>query len=253
MKSYKFWIVVGVVFVMTTGLEAAQLRSDCTGFEAYSQPFDPVWTGSTPYSDQGFGAWVADNFVDNAGTMTPLSGTVFGLRWWGFGSVASPPFSGCTTDDVANTPFDLIFHSDTAGAPGAVVASITGVVPTISDTGVSGPVMNYQEYSATFIPITIAGASWVSIQRQTGDAACIWNWVAEFDSSTYDNQFYQFYASPPGNLINGDLTVCLAGDLAVSPATPITPIPAFNWQGITVLIILLAGFAYYYRRKVVVG
>lgn len=208
---------------------------DCTGFQFYEQPLDGGNFGVARTSDAETAFAVAEDTVDGAGTITPLAGTTSGIRFWGITFDFIATFA--CGDDAAGTPFDITFMADAGGAPGAAVATVTGVSPTIVDTGIPFAATTIAEYSATFPGVDVTGAAWVEIVRQTGVAGCNWLWVDESLMGTYDDMANQTTIGT----VTSDHTMCLA------PAgAPATPAPAL---AILMLLLLAISAFMLYRRK----
>ena len=161
-----------------TGAPLSGTLADCTDFEDYQQPLDTANFGTARTSDAETAFVVSEDFVDGAGTITPINGSASGLKWWGV-EIIFPPAPCTTSDDAANTPYDLTFYADNAGEPGAVIATVTGVVPVFVDTGIPFAFVTIGEYTATFPDVDVSGAAWVSVVRQVGVAGCNFLWVDE--------------------------------------------------------------------------
>ncbi len=207
-------------FLVSGSAPVEGVLQDCTGFEAYQQPLDATNFGTARTSDAEPNFLVAEDFVDGAGTITPLNGSVTGLRWWGIEVDFTPMLQACAapSDDDLGTPFDLTFFADAAGAPGAVVATVNGVTPAIVDTGIAFLFTTIAEYSVTFPATNVTGAAWVGIQRQTGALDCFWLWVDEDLAGTYDDAAYQFGAAPPE--LDTDHTMCMQAPETVIDIPP---------------------------------
>lgn len=190
-------------FVVNPNAAPGGGSSSCSGFEAYEQPLDTNNFSTARTSDQETAFVVSEDIVDGGGAITTFNGATSGLRWWGINFDFIATF--CTDDDDANTPFDLTFSADAGGTPGAVLATVSNVVPTIVDTGVPFASTTVREYTANFSDEDITGASWVTITRQVGVAGCNWLWVDETAVGTYDD-----IADQSGGSVPSDHTMCLA-------------------------------------------
>ncbi len=220
---------------------------DCTGFDGYLQPLDSGNFNTARTSDAQAGFTVLGDFVDGAGSVTPYVGGTSGLRWWGINYDFVSTF--CTDDDLAGTPFDIIFYDGDASGPGSVVATVLNVSPTIVDTGIPFNVTTIGEYTATFSGIDITGATWVSIQRQEGVTDCYWLWADENLVGSYDDLAVQDDGATPA-IVDTDQTMCLQ---AFDPAEPTPtfnpggeggqPIPTMNRWGMLAMVGMLLGVA----------
>ncbi len=210
---------------------------ECTGFEEYQQPLDANNFGTARTSDAESAFLVAEDFVDGAGTITPHSGAADSMRWWGINFDFIATF--CTDDDDAGTPFDITFWDDVPSV-GNVVASATGVSPTIIDTGIPFAATTIREYSASFPSIDVTGATWVSIQRQTGVVGCQWLWVDETLIGSYDDMADQTGSVP------SDHAFCMGASSA-----PVIEVPTVNEVGLVALLLslLAAGMVLLRRRE----
>jgi len=188
------------VIVATSSGGATILDDDdaCPGFTVYRQPWD------SPTSLRGHPATSGpdatfENVVDESGAPTPLPpGLVSALRAWGVGDDAGAP---CTLD--ASEPFDLVFAADGGGAPGAVVAQMSGLLPVLTPAGGDAVQIDF-----VFAPFDADGVSWLSIQRAE-IAGCAFEWLAEELTGTYDDMVF----TPPA-VAPDDAYVCL-GDLLI--------------------------------------
>ncbi len=183
---------------------------DCGDFDAYEQPLDVFKNANLSDGEPGF--LTAEDIVE-AGVITPLDGEVAGMRWWGIGFDGIAAF--CADDDAADTPFEITFWDDTPDV-GNLIATVSGVVPIIEDTGVPFSTTTISEYSAEFDPeVDVTGATWVQIERETG------------------------VARP------ADQTICIAEPGPVSPVV----IPTLGQVGLAALILSLLGAGGYRLRK----
>ena len=199
--------------------------------------------GTARTSDLEAGFTVVEDFVDGTGTIMPFAGGTSGFKWWGINYDFVSTF--CTDDDLAGTPFNIIFYDGPATGPGSVVASVPGVVPTIVDTGLAFSSTTIGEYTATFAGIDISGATWVSIERQEGVTGCFWLWVDESLAGSYDDFAIQVNSAPPE--LPSDHPMCMQFYDPTAPTpTPgadAVPVPSMNNYGIIIMLVLLVGVA----------
>ncbi len=205
---------------------------DCEGYDAYQQPLDTANFNNARTSDEEAGFLVAESFIPG-----PYSGAVDGIRWWGINFDFVSTF--CTDDDVAGTPFTVTFWTDTPDV-GSIVCQQTGVAPTIVDTGVVFAGTTIGEYSAKFPECDATGATWVSIERETGVAGCFWLWVDEDLVGSYDDDAWQGATG-----LGTDHTMCVQ-----APADrPIVEVPSLGQFGLMALLLSLLGAGIYRIRR----
>jgi hypothetical protein len=231
--------------LVNDGPQTEQGLLDCTGFDGYQQPLDSGNFNTARTSDEEASFFVSEDFVSAGGVVTPFSGGSTGLRWWGINFDFVSTF--CTDDDLAGTPFTITFLDGDATGPGSIIATVTGVSPTITDTGVAFSSTTIKEYTATYSGVDITGATWVRIVRQTGVAGCYWLWVDEDLVGSYDDLAHQEGSATP--ILTTDHTMCLqyydpTGPTPTPPpATAGEPVPSLNTYGIIAMVVLLVGVA----------
>ncbi|MEO8275150.1 MAG: hypothetical protein ABI639_02965 [Thermoanaerobaculia bacterium] len=194
----------------------------CDEFDFYRQEGEPLQASiSDEESDTTF-----EDFIDPALAITPLSGSIDGLRFWG--EQLEPQLATC--DEPEATPFTINFYADAAGAPGTLIAQLPAAVATVT----AAPAPSLFRFDLSFAPLDVTGASWISIVRQTGTPGCRFWWTGETDDALYDNLSY-LGAVPQTR----DKLFCLR-----SPALPsIVEIPAIGPLGAVALALALAGLA----------
>lgn len=230
-------------FLVNDTANTRQGLLDCTGFDGYTQPLDSGNFGTARTSDVEAAFFVAEDFVDGAGAVMPFVGGSSGLKWWGINYDFVATF--CTDDDLAGTPFNITFYDGDATGPASVVASVTGVVPTITDTGIPFSTTTIGEYTATYAGFDVSGATWVSIQRQEGVTGCFWLWADETLAGSYDDAAYQDGGSPPN--VPSDQPMCMQfydpTQPTPTPSGAAVPVPSMNTYGIVAMVLLLIGVA----------
>ncbi len=218
---------------------------DCTGFTGYQQPMDSGNFNTARTSDVEASFFVYEDFVDGTGAVTPFVGGSSGLKWWGINVDFNPTVTFCDDDDLANTPYNIYFYDGPATGPGSVVATVTGVVPTITDTGIAFSTTTIKEYTATYAGVDISGATWVRIERQTGVPECFFLWVDEDLVDSYDDAAYQEGAVPPN--VTTDQVMCMQffdpTQPTPTPSGAAVPVPSLNSFGIIAMVLLLIGVA----------
>jgi hypothetical protein len=203
----------------TLAAEGNPAPSGCAGLSGYSQPFNSASYGFANTSDAEFGYRVAESALDESDAIAALGdGAIASLRWWGlsweYDLVTDDWASYCGEDDAANTPFELIFYADDAGAPGEPLAIRRGVVPSHFLTNVPWNDFTIAEYAATVSPpVDATNVAWVSVQREWGqDTAggnpCIFLWVNE-ETTAYDDFGAQWSQFPIDFPVAYDFTYCV--------------------------------------------
>ncbi|MGE0640573.1 MAG: hypothetical protein AB7G12_11290 [Thermoanaerobaculia bacterium] len=215
---------------------------NCDGFDLYQEPLDVQGFGGASTSDVEAAFEVAEDTVVGA-VITPLAAGMGGtIRLWNL-SLEFDPSVGfidtCTADETALTPFNIIFSADNAGQPGAVLATVEGTPTSILDTQIPFAFTTIRETEISFPAVDVAGAAWITVQRQTGVNApggnpCYFLWVDEQILNTYDDQAYQS-GTPTGD----DAPICL-GSAPAGPTESVLAIPTLGQAGIAVLLLSLA-------------
>ncbi|MEO7795586.1 MAG: hypothetical protein ABIV06_12520 [Thermoanaerobaculia bacterium] len=194
----------------------------CDEFDFYRQEGEPL---QASISDQESVATFED-FINPALAITPLEGSIDGLRFWG--EQLDPQLAAC--DEPEATPFDINFYADALGAPGALIAQLPAVVATVTDA----PFPSLYRFEMSFAPLDVTGASWISIVRQTGTPGCRFWWTGETNDALYDNLYY-LGAAPDVR----DKLFCLR-----SPAVPsVVEVPALSDLGAVAFALALAALA----------
>jgi hypothetical protein len=169
---------------------------------------------------------VADNFI-----LTSQE-TISQIRIWGtYLNSETPPL----TDN-----FTVIFHTDAAGLPGAVISTENSVPVIRQATGVGNIAGSYAEYVFTLTlatPVTLnSGTYWVEIYNET-TSTFYW------ETGTLDAT----HGISQGAQNNGTWYSC--PDLAIE-ITSSTSIPTMNQWGMIIFMVLAGlGAAYYLRRQ----
>ncbi len=159
-------------------------------------PLAPDAVLSAPYSDAALFFAGFDEFA------APASPTA--LVWWGLGLDGSN--SPCAFSPRA---FELNFHSDNAGRPAGIDASVT-VTPTIVETGtyfVGYPVLRFE---AELLDPGLPQSGWLSIV-ETGSDNCTFAW---YPGSGGNSASLQIQEGVTEVSFTQDLAFCLIGDPA---------------------------------------
>ncbi len=201
---------------------ATPAPSDCSDYSGYAQPFTGQGAGSEAYTAEAGLYLPADSSLDLSSNIAPLgAGALDKLRWWGVSLVFDPSFGlkydYCDQDDLAGTPYDLVFYADDGGAPGKMLAKRT-VVPSYfvtSDCFDCTDFKSYvEQYEATLTnPVDATNVAWIGIQRHAGGSLpngmeCYFTWMSAIPHS-YDDVFRQLNeTSGVWNTVANDLTFC---------------------------------------------
>jgi hypothetical protein len=206
---------------MTTARSPEGVVLTCDAFDFYRQEGEPL---QASISDEESVATFED-FIDPALAITPLDGSIDGIRFWG--EQLEPQLAVCNEPEA--TPFTISFYADALGAPGALITQLPSVVATVVDAGSS-----LYRFELSFAPLDVTGASWISIVRHAGTPDCRFWWTGETDDALYDNLSY-LGADP----MNRDKLICLR-----APEVPsVVEIPAMGSLGAVVLALTLATLA----------
>jgi len=148
--------------------------TECDGpellyYQTPDGPDDP-WNAFTSGQSSSFNYTAYDNFD---GTL--LSITDF--HWWGLSLFWDG--AGWTACDPTGVTFDVTFHADSGGQPGAAICSFTGLSP----TGVAGPA--YSGYTSYYWEVTgltpacqPTGETWVGVHSYPNAAGCTLLWMS---------------------------------------------------------------------------
>ena len=196
----------------------------CGEFDSYRQEGEP---NQTSISDEESVA-TSEDFIDPALAITPLVGSIDGIRFWGSQFEPQAPLNDCIEPEA--TPFTISFYADAFGAPGALVTELPSVVATITDAGLP----SIYRFELSFDPLDVTGASWISIVRHGGTPGCRFWWTGETDDALYDN--FSYFDGAPSNR---DKLICLR-----APAPPsVVEIPALGNFGAAAFALALATLA----------
>lgn len=189
---------------------------DCTGMSGPGQPmgeYDWAYT-----SDPELAVRSAEALLDDTMDVAPLGpGAITGFRWWGISwewdEVLGDWLDYCGEDDLAFTPFQIVFYSAAELRVPACPVAVRTVVPTIQDTGLPWGAngFNVMEYHGTFAPVDGTEVAWIAVERLQGqDAAsgnsCFFLRVNEAGFGTYDDAAYQIGGD---GLLSEDLPYCV--------------------------------------------
>lgn len=214
----------------------------------YQQPIDVANFATVRSSDEEAAFLISEDIVNGAGVITPLAGGMTdSVSVWGISAEFNAGFLGeCLDDDVALTPFNIIFSADNAGTPGTVIASVVAT-PVVTDTTTPFAFATIHKYDLSFPVTDITGAAWISIQRQTGVGTpggnqCLFFWLDETLVGSYDDT-----ADQNGGVQPSDQVICVS-EAAAALAPPVA-VPSLTWYSLVLLLMVLSGSAIFFYRK----
>jgi|GEM_PF-1398535 len=168
---------------------------DCPPDSLYSQsPDDPLGFNSL-VSESSTGCVRYENFAGVAGPIEKV-------MWWGFDLEWAPP-NWYECEEYDNT-FEISFHQDAGGVPGAAVCSYSLKVQR-TRTGVLYLGAELNEYAVTLPEPCVLVNGWISIVG-LGDPDCRFLWLSSGDGSGLS--FSEGCAEP---WVSEDLSLCFIG------------------------------------------
>ncbi len=163
---------------------------------------DGAWNAMTSGQTASFDYTAYDNFTSNLYSIEDV-------RWWGLSLLWTG--SGWTACDPAGLTFDVSFHEDNAGQPGAAVCTFSGLTPAGVDTGAlySGYPLYRWEALGLAPACEPTGATWVSVKSFANPAGCNLMWMSASggDGLSHQHDGSVFTAQ------TDDLSMCLNGAL----------------------------------------
>jgi hypothetical protein len=189
--EYGTWIGDG-----TTCGDCPAIPPHCPEESLLSYQADPPhgFIATTSEFDPGFS--IANYFEDADGAIT-------GLTWFGFDLEYRPDLGGFIECTEFDNTFDITFHADAAGVPGAVVCDYTVFADRV-ETGIvsyRGAMLN--EYSVTLPSSCVLTNGWVRIVAR-GATDCWFLWLSG-DSPA------QAHCTGCGTTLIAGRNMCLAG------------------------------------------
>lgn len=137
--------------------------ADLLYYQTPDGPNDP-WNAFTSGETTSFDYTIYDNFD---GTMMSITD----FHWWGLSLFWTG--SGWTACDPTGMTFDLTFHDDSGGQPGAAICTYTGVSPAgVAGASYGGYTLYYWELTGLTPSCDPTGASWVGIHSYPNGAGC---------------------------------------------------------------------------------
>lgn len=171
-------------------------------------PPDGSWNAFTSGQTSSFDYAVFDNFTSDEFSITDV-------RWWGLSLFWTG--TGFDVCDPAGLTFDVTFHEDDGGLPGAAVCSYTGLTAAHTDTGAgySGFPLYLWEALDLAPACEPVGATWVSVKSYANPAECTLLWMnadgGDVTSWQHDGSMFTMQAY--------DMSMCLSGGVAQQTAT----------------------------------
>jgi len=269
MKSFKKVIIAGL---MISGLANAQSNTsllhdgvfvanpnapagalDCDNgatASVYGQPIDVANFGTARTSDVEIALTVSESIVNGAGVITPMAGGMTdSISFWGLSLEFDAGFvATCTEDNTALTPFEITFHADAAGVPGAAITTVVATPTLIEDTAVPFAFTTIFKWDVSFPETDLTGAAWVTIQRQqgvntAGGNQCLFLWLDETLPGSYDDSAF----SSTNGVEPTDQAFCISE--AAAPPVPAVPVPTLNFYSVLLLLLALSGSVFFVYRK----
>lgn len=171
-------------------------------------PPDGSWNAFTSGQTSSFDYAVFDNFTSDEFSITDVRWWGLSLFWTGDGFVACDP---------AGLTFDVTFHEDNAGQPGAAVCSHTGLTPAHTNTGAlyAGYSLFLWEALDLVPACEPTGATWISVKSFANPAGCVLLWMNALggDGASWQHDGAAFSGLPH------DVSMCLNGAVAQQTAT----------------------------------
>jgi len=172
--------------------------ADLLYYQTVTDP-DDDWNAFTSGQTSSFDYTAYDNFNSDMFSITDF-------HWWGLSLFWTG--SGWNACDPTGLTFDVTFHPDSGGQPGAATCSFNGLSPTaVSGASYGGYTLYYWEVTGLTPTCEPTGASWVGIHSNANAGGCAFLWMS---GDGGDANMLQWdgavYASNPY-----DLSLCITG------------------------------------------
>lgn len=180
---------------------------ECDGPELlyYQTVQDPTasWNAFSSGETSTFNYTVYDNFTSDNFSITDF-------HWWGLSLFWNG--AGWDACDPTGLTFDVTFHPDNAGQPGAATCTFAGLSPTpVAGASYSGYTLYYWEVSGLTPACEPTGASWVGIHSYPNAADCV---LLVMSADGGDGNLLQYDA---GTAVYGpqpyDAAMCVTGTI----------------------------------------
>jgi len=172
--------------------------ADLLYYQTPDGPDDP-WNAFTSGETPSFNYTAYDNFNGDTFSITDF-------HWWGLSLFWTG--SGWSACDPTGMTFDITFHPDSGGQPGAAACSYTGLTPTpVAGASYSGYTLYYWEVTGLSPACVPTGETWVGVHSYPNAAGCALLWMSatggdsncwQYDGTAYTAQAY-------------DLSLCVTG------------------------------------------
>jgi uncharacterized repeat protein (TIGR01451 family) len=225
---------------------------DLLAYHTPDGPADP-WNAFTSGQTPSFNYTVYDNFDSNMFSITDF-------HWWGLSLFWTG--SGWSACDPTGMTFDVTFHPNSGGQPGAALCTFAGLSPTAVNTGLSysGYTLYYWEVAGLTPACQPTGATWVGVHSYPNAGGCALLWMSgtggdaaclQFDGSAYTAQAYDValcITGSAGSQGDADIEVTKTAQ-TTSPTTGVYTIRVENLgpddaTGVIVTDLLPAGVSY---------
>jgi len=225
--------------------------ADLLYYQTPDGPDDP-WNAMTAGETTSFNYTLYDNFD---GTMMSITD----FHWWGLSLFYTG--TGWNVCDPTGMTFDLTFHADSGGQPGAAICSYTGLAPAaVPGASYGGYTLYYWELTGLTPSCDLTGASWVGIHSYANASDCALlvmsgtggdSNLLQYDGATYSVQPYDAGLCITGSLGGGgdaDVAVTKTAQ-TTGPTTGVYNIRVDNLgpddaTGVVVTDVLPAGATY---------
>ncbi|HSN55939.1 MAG TPA: hypothetical protein VLT32_14800 [Candidatus Sulfomarinibacteraceae bacterium] len=169
---------------------------------------DDSWNAFTSGQTSSFNYTVFDNFNSDMFSVTDF-------HWWGLSLFWTG--SGWTTCDPTGMTFDITFHPDSGGQPGAATCTYAGVMPTaVPGLSYGGYTLYYWEVTGLSPVCQPTGETWVGVHSYPNAAGCAMLWMSassgdgnllQYDGTAYSPQPYDAAFCVTGNQGGGDADI----------------------------------------------
>jgi hypothetical protein len=167
---------------------------------------DDSWNAFTSGETPSFNYTVYDNFTSDLYSITDL-------HWWGLSLFWNG--AGWDACDPTGMAFDVTFHPDAGGQPGAALCTYAGLMPTaVPGLSYSGYTLYYWEVTGLSPACEPTGASWVGVHSYPNTAGCALLWMSgtggdgsllQYDGMAYSPQAYDAALCITGTIVPVEL------------------------------------------------
>jgi uncharacterized repeat protein (TIGR01451 family) len=168
------------------------------------------WNAFTSGQTASFNYTAFDNFNADMYSVTDF-------HWWGLSLLWTG--AGWSFCDPAGMTFDITFHPDSGGQPGAATCTYAGVSPTaVPGLSYGGYTLYYWEVTGLSPACQPTGETWVGVHSNANAAGCALLWMSavvgsgdgnmlQWDGAAYSPQPYDVALCVTGNQGGGDADI----------------------------------------------